>query len=84
MASHYNDVMNSMGSSVQEDAAIEVMAGWIDKSLLKGVQDELTNNYQLKLEFQEISDIMEEEGIDFGYYSEYSVADLIWESLQED
>ena len=81
--SEYNEVMISMGSTVQKDAEIEVMAGWIDKSLLEGVQQELIDTYDLKMQFQEITDIMEEEGIDFGFNTEYSVADLIFESTRE-
>ena len=81
--SEYNEVMISMGSTVQKDAEIEVMAGWIDKSLLEGVQQELIDTYDLKMQFQEITDIMEEEGIDFGFNTEYSVADLVFESTRE-
>ena len=81
--SEYNEVMISMGSTVQKDAEIEVMAGWIDKSLLEGVQQELIDTYDLKMQFQEIADIMEEEGIDFGFNTEYSVADLVFESTRE-
>jgi hypothetical protein len=81
--SEYNEVMISMGSTVQKDAELEVMAGWVDKSLLEGVQQELIDTYDLKMQFQEITDIMEEEGIDFGFNTEYSVADLIFESTRE-
>jgi hypothetical protein len=81
--SEYNEVMISMGSTVQKDAEIEVMAGWVDKSLLEGVQQELIDTYDLKMQFQEITDIMEEEGIDFGFNTEYSVADLIFDTTRE-
>jgi hypothetical protein len=84
MASEYNDVMSTIGSTVQEDAESNTMAGWIDKSLLKGVQDELKSTYDLSLEFTEILDMMEEHGIDFGRNDvDYSVADLIWESMED-
>ena len=39
MPSQYNDVMSTIGSTVQEDAESNTMAGYIDKSLLMGVQD---------------------------------------------
>lgn len=83
MASEYNDVMSTIGSTVQEDAESNTMAGWIDKTLYQGVQSELASSYNLKLESQEIADVMEEHGIDFGRNGDYSVADLIWESIQE-
>ena len=85
MTSEYNDVMSTIGSTVQEDAESNTMASWVDSHLFNGVQDELANTYNLKLEFEEIADIMEENGIDFGRTDvNFSVADLIWESLQED
>jgi len=84
MASEYNDVMSTIGSTVQEDAESNTMAGWVDKTLLKGVQDELHTSYQIRMEFQEILDMMEEHGIDFGRTDvSYSVADLIYEMLED-
>ena len=83
MSSEYNSVLSETGHNVQDDAATNVMAGWIDKSLMSGVQQELHTNYGLRLEFPEIKDLMEEHGIDFGYEGHYTVADLIWDSLQK-
>ena len=84
MPSQYNDVMSTIGSTVQEDAESNTMAGYIDKSLLMGVQDELHTSYQIRMEFEEILDMMEEHGIDFGRTDvDYSVADLIYEMLEE-
>ncbi len=84
MPSEYNSVLQETGSTVQDDAATNVMAGWIDATLLEGVQLELVRNYDLKLDFPGILDLMEEHGIDFGYEDKYSVADLIWDALQSE
>lgn len=84
MPSQYNDVMSTIGSTVQEDAESNTMAGYIDKSLLMGVQDELHTSYQIRMEFEEILDMMEEHGIDFGRTDvDYSVAYLIYEMMEE-
>ena len=84
MPSQYNDVMSTIGSTVQEDAESNTMDGYIDKSLLMGVQDELHTSYQIRMEFEEILDMMEEHGIDFGRTDvDYSVADLIYEMMEE-
>ena len=84
MPSQYNDVMSTIGSTVQEDAESNTMAGYIDKSLLMGVQDELHTSYQIRMEFEEILDMMEEHGIDFGRTDvDYSFADLIYEMMEE-
>lgn len=84
MPSQYNDVMSTIGSNVQEDAESNTMAGYIDSSLLKGVQDELHTSYGIRMEFEGILAMMEEHGIDFGRTDvDYSVADLIYEMLEE-
>jgi len=83
MASEYNDVMSTIGSNVQEDAESNTMADWIDKTLLTGVQDELKSSYGISLEYSEIMDYMEHYGIDFGFNGDYSVADLIFESMED-
>lgn len=83
MPSDHNDVFQQTGFTANEDTELSSMAGWIDSTLLSGVREELSTNYGLELDFQEIQDIMLEEGIDFGYEVDYSVSDLIWDSLQE-
>jgi len=79
--SDHNDVCLQSGFSANDDAEMSLMEGWIDSSLLSGVKDELSAIYNIQLDSQEIQEIMEAEGIDFGYENEYSVADLIYESL---
>lgn len=82
MISDHNDICQQTGFTANQDAETSAMAGWVDSSLLAGVREELTSNYGLELSFQEIEDLMEEHGISFGYEREYSVADLIFDSLQ--
>jgi len=79
--SDHNDVCLQSGFSANDDAEMSLMEGWIDSSLLSGVKDELSAIYNIQLDSQEIQEIMEAEGINFGYEREYSVADLIYESL---
>ena len=83
MISDWNDVCQETGFDANTEATESSMLGWIDGSLLAGVRDELSTNYNLELEYKEIEDLMEEHGITFGYEGDYSVADLIWDSLQE-
>ena len=82
--SDHNDICQESGFTANDDAETNTMAGWIDSSLLTGVVEELSSNYSINLDHKEIQDVMEEEGIDFGYEGQYSVADLIFESMKEE
>ena len=82
--SDHNDICQESGFTANQDAETNAMAGWIDNSLLTGVIEELSANYSINLDNQEIQDIMEDEGISFGYEGEYSVADLIFDSMREE
>jgi hypothetical protein len=84
MSSDHNDICLQSGFSANDDAETNALDGWIDHNLLTGVREDLSTNYSLELDFQEIEDMMSEEGITFGYEGDYSVADLIFDSLQED
>lgn len=82
--SDHNDICQESGFTANQDAETNAMAGWIDNSLLTGVIEELSANYGINLDNQEVQDIMEDEGISFGYEGEYSVADLIFDSMREE
>jgi hypothetical protein len=69
------------GTTPNEDAELETIGSWVDTVLLKDVRETLSQDYGVLLDYQEIQDIMYDSGIDFGYETEYSVADLIWESM---
>ena len=58
--------------------------GQIEKDLFTAVQEELKEEYDIDLSFEEISDIMEDKGIDFLYEGQYTVADLIYDTLAEE
>lgn len=57
------------------------MSAWIDKTLVTEVMEDLLEYHNIALEYDEIIDIMEQEGINFGYERDMSVADLIWDSF---
>ena len=82
--SDFRDVCEETGFTANKDAEQNSMMSWIDSKLISGVKEELASNYNIELEQTEILDLMEEHGIDFGLEGDYSVADLIFESLQED
>ena len=84
MISDWNEVCQETGFDANTEAEESSMLGWIDGNMLAGVREELSTNYNLELDYQEIEDLMEDNGITFGYEGEYSVADLIYDSLQED
>lgn len=84
MASQHNSICEETGFTANDDAEYNAMAGWMDATLLSGVREELNFNHDVDLEYGEIEAIMAEEGIDFGYEGDLSVADLIWDSLETD
>ena len=81
MSSDYNDICMDTGFTANDDAESNSMSAWIDKTLVTEVMEDLLEYHNIALEYDEIIDIMEQEGINFGYERDMSVADLIWDSF---
>ena len=58
------------------------LLGEIEGDLFIEIQEDLLEDYGVTMTYQEIVDSMELYGIAFEYSAHYSIADLIYESLQ--
>ena len=82
MPSDFTEILAQTGITPNEESKDNVLLGQIDGDLYNEVQDDLLEDYGMTMSFQEITDNMEQYGIGFEYNPNYSVADLIYESLQ--
>ena len=84
MPSDIADVLAQTGLTPNDDNQDNALLSQIDIDLLLEVQEDLKDDYDIALSFEEIVHIMEAKGIDFGFEGNYTVAELIYDSLEED
>ena len=82
MPSDIADVLSQTGLTPNEDNKDNALLGQIDGDLYIEVIEELKEDYNIELDALEVADLMEANGIDFGFTTDYTVADLIAEILQ--
>ena len=81
MASETTDILAQTGLTPNTNFEL---GGQIDGDLYNEVQEDLKEEYDIDLSHQEIADIMEAQGIDFGFEAGNTVADLVYDALQEE
>ncbi len=62
----YLDICLQSDTTPNEDAEFNVIGGLFDKMEIESVRQLLIDEYQITLDNQEIIDMMEEYGLDFG------------------
>ena len=62
----YLDICLQSNTTPNEDAEFNVIGGLIEKSEIEAVRHGLSDDYGITLDDQEIRDLMEEYGLDFG------------------
>jgi hypothetical protein len=62
----YLDICLQSNTTPNEDAEFNVIGGLFDKMEIESVRQLLIDEYQITLDNQEIIDMMEEYGLDFG------------------
>lgn len=62
----YLDICLQSNTTPNEDAEFNVIGGLIEKSEIEAVKHGLSDDYGITLDDQEIRDMMEEYGLDFG------------------